>query len=130
MLGGGNPVGGVVGTGTTINYIGNHVYAYSGVKASSGTTTNFLDFTTGNSGYMVIEIQPVYVAQGTNNIQFIASLDGQVVNQTELTSSRDYTPFDSMKLIVPPDTRVEIAVDNVSGGTEDCAISVTGEVFY
>tara|TARA_Y100001963_G_scaffold119398_1_gene166553 strand:+ start:237 stop:635 length:399 start_codon:yes stop_codon:yes gene_type:complete len=132
MLGGGNPVGGAnpVGTGTGLNYIGNHAYAYSGVKPTSGTATNFLDFTTSRSGYLVAKIQPVYIAQGTNNIQYIIKLDGQIINQTEVTSSRDYSPYDVLHLIVPPESRVEIAVDNLSSGTEDAAVVFTAEVFY
>ena len=122
---GSNPAG----IGTSINYIGNHAYAYSGVIASSGTATAYLQFTTGN-GYIVAEIQPVYVGQGTNNIQYIVKLDGQIINSTEVTSSRDYTPFDTMKIIIPAYTKVEVLVDNVSGGTEDAAVVLTGEVYY
>ena len=132
MLGGGNPVGGAnpVGTGTGLNYIGKHVYAYSGVKASSSSTINFLDFTTSSAGYIVAKVQPVYVGQGTNNIQYIVKLDGQIINQTEVTSSRDYSPYDVLHIIIPPESRVEIAVDNLSGGSEDAAVVFVGEVFY
>jgi hypothetical protein len=117
------------GTGSGINYVGNHAYAYSGISDSSGTETNYLDFTTGN-GYIVAKVQPVYAGQSTNNIQWLIYLDGQIINQVEVTSSRDYTPYDALLLVIPAYTHVQIAVDNVSGGTDPVGVVLTGEVFY
>ena len=50
MLGGGNPVSGnPTGTGTSLNYIGNHAYAYSGLIGIDDGAPVMLEFTTGNS---------------------------------------------------------------------------------
>ena len=51
MLSGGNPTGGAnpTGIGKTINYIGNHAYAYSGLIGIDDGAPVMLDFTTGNS---------------------------------------------------------------------------------
>ena len=121
---GGNPAG----TGSSINYIGNHAFAYSGSIASSATETNYLDFTIGPQ-YIVATIQPVYFAEGTNNIVFNIRLDGELVQSVEVTSARDYTPFEAINLIIPPYAHVEISVDNRSGGTEDCGVALTGRVY-
>ena len=44
MLGGGNPVSGAnpSGTGTILNYIGSHAYAYSGDVSVDGNATTML----------------------------------------------------------------------------------------
>ena len=57
MLGGGNPVVGgsnPSGTGSSINYIGEHAYAYSGeITSGSGTTKTLLNFITASNSYIV-----------------------------------------------------------------------------
>ena len=52
--GGGGPISSSnpAGTGTGINYIGNHAYAYSGVFSASTTESNMLKFSTGNAYIM------------------------------------------------------------------------------
>ena len=103
-------------------------YAYSGTKDSSGTATNYLDFTT-NSEYIDAKIQPIYFAQGTNNVSWLIKFNGQDVQYAEVTSGRDYTPFQEILLIIPPLTFVEVEVDNLSGGTEAVGVSITGKVY-
>ena len=117
------------GTGTGLNYIGNHAYGYSGIKDSSGSIVNYLDFTTGN-GHIVANVQPIYAGQSNNNIQWLIYLDGQIISQAEVTSSRDHTPFQPMLLIIPPYSHIEVAVLNVSSGTDPVGVVLTGEVFY
>ena len=47
--GAGNPVGGsFTGPAEALEIIGDHAYAYSGLKASSTAAANHLDFTSGN----------------------------------------------------------------------------------
>ena len=111
-----------------LSIIGNHCYAYSGSKASSGTATNYLEFTTGKH-YIVAKLQPAYFAQGTNNVSWLIKFNGQDVQYAEVTSGRDYTPFQEILLIIPPLTFVEVEVDNLSGGTEAVGVSITGKVY-
>ena len=60
ISGAGNPVGGSnpAGTGTGLNYIGNHAYGYSGIvnSASQDENVTLMSFTTG-SHYVVCEVQ-------------------------------------------------------------------------
>jgi hypothetical protein len=115
-------------TGLTLNYIGKHCYAYSGSKASSGTKTNFLEFTTGKH-YIRAKFQPIYFAEGTNNVSWVIKFNGQSIQSTEVTSARDYTPFQEILLLIPPLTFVEVEVDNLSGGTEAVGAAITGKVY-
>ena len=122
---GSNPAG----TGTSLNYVGDFAYAYSGLVATSATPTNCLDFTTGNTIF-VGSFQPFYLGDSTNNIRWDVKFDGQIVTGTEVSSSRDYSPYEEISIIIPPFTRVEISMDNLSGGTEDAGATITGRVYY
>jgi len=105
-----------------------HCYAYSGAKDSSGTATNYLDFIT-NSEYIDARIQPVYFAQGTNNVSWLIKFNGVSITYAEVTSGRDYTPFQELFLIIPPFTHVEVEVDNLSGGSESVGVVLVGKVY-
>ena len=130
ILGGaGNPVGGsFTGPAEALEIVGDHAFAYSGLKDSSATPTNYLDFTTGNY-YFVGVIQPVYLGDSTNNIRWDVKLNGQVVTGGEVSSSRDSSPFQEMMLIVPAYTKVEVSLDNLSGGTEEAGVTMTGRIY-
>jgi len=117
------------GTGSGLNYIGDHAYAYSGLVATSATPTNCLEFTTGNS-YLVATFQPFYLGDSTNNIRWDVIFDSQIVAGSEVSSSRDSSPYEEINLIIPPYTHVEISMDNLSGGTEDAGATLTGRVYY
>jgi hypothetical protein len=122
---GGNPVG----TGTGLNYIGDHAYAYSGIAASSPTPATVLNFSTANQ-YIVAQFQPIRTADSTDNVQWLINFDGQTVSGVVVNSSRDSTPYEPLTLIIPAYTRVEVIQDNVSGGTDDCGFVVTGRIYY
>ena len=62
---GSNPAG----TGSSINYVGNHAYAYSGIIASTTTEANMLDFTIGNQ-YVMAQFSWGYDAQIGNDAIF------------------------------------------------------------
>ena len=127
--GAGNPVGGsFTGPAEALEIVGDHAFAYSGVKATSDTPVNFLDFTTGNY-YFVGKMQPVYLGDSTNNIRWDVKLNGQVVTGAEVSSSRDGTPYQEMMLIVPAYTKVEVSLDNLSGGTQDAGVTLTGRIY-
>ena len=69
MLGGGNPVSGAnpSGTGTILNYIGSHAYAYSGDVSVDGNATTMLKMQTQNS-YAVGTIQVGSTESGNDDI--------------------------------------------------------------
>ncbi len=117
----------VTGFGLQFTNDNKFCYAYTGERPTSSSKTTFLDFTT-NSEYIVATIQPIYFSQGTNNIAYQIDFNGQIVQYAEVTSSRDYTPFQDIQLIIPPFTRVEIKLDNLSGGSETAGVALTGKV--
>jgi len=117
----------VTGFGLQFTNDNKFCYAYSGARSTSSSNTTFIDFTT-NSEYIVARIQPVYFSQGTNNIAYQVDFNGSAVQYAEVTSSRDYTPFQDIHLIIPPFTRVEIKLDNLSGGSEVAGVALTGKV--
>jgi hypothetical protein len=107
MLGGGNPVAGAnpAGIGKTLNYIGNHAYATSGMIAgSTSSDTTYLEFETGN-GYIVGELQQGSTNETTRKTVFV-SYDSQTVIQMDVDNAYPF-PND-YKLLIPPFTKVKI----------------------
>ena len=118
----------IASTGKGIRYIGNYCYAYSGLSNTSGSTVNYLEFTSG-SGLIVSKIQPCYRGDSTTNLSYIISFNGVEVFGLEITSSRDYSPYEKVLLIIPPYTKVEISIANLQGGTVAAGVSLTGRVY-
>jgi hypothetical protein len=105
--GAGNPVGGSnpAGIGQTLNYIGNHAYATSGMVAgtTSGRTT-YLEFQTGNA-YIIGELQQGSTNETTRKTVFV-SYDDQRIIQMDVDNAYPF-PND-YKLLIPPQTKVKI----------------------
>jgi len=116
------------GTGSSINYIGNHAYAYSGKVASSGTAFNLLDFTTGSS-YILAELTCFYAVQGAgSDMQFTVKLNGEIIGQFNLTDSNDVTEF-PVPFLIPSYSHFEVEQDNLASSTEPVAASIVGRVY-
>jgi hypothetical protein len=115
-------------TGLELNIIGDHAYAFSGIKATSATPTNFLDFQTG-AYYLVGFWQPTYLSDSTNNVRYDIQLNGLLVAGAEVNTSRDDTPFNKLIIIIPPFTHVEVVIDNLSGGTNNAGVVLTGRIY-
>ncbi len=104
-----------------------HAYAYSGAVASSASQLVILDFYT-NSEYILAKFQPFYRSDSGNNISYRIKFNDIEIAGVELTSSRDYTPYDEIHLIIPPFTNVVVTHANISGGTNEAGMNVTGKV--
>ena len=113
LIGGGgapNVVGGSpAGTGTGINYVGNHVYAYSGGAPANTTPVTALDFTTGNE-YIVGELTLSLAIQDEAASTAVAisnvDLNGELsFNLLAGFSGADSAPSDSIKILIPPQSR-------------------------
>ena len=125
--GAGNPVGGsFTGPAEALEIIGNHGYAYSGMKASSDTPTPYLSFTSGNYTF-VGEMEPSYHTDSGDNVQFYLELNGSNIISVSLTSSINVFP--NRTVIIPPYSQVEIFVDNLDGGTSSVGVSLTGRIY-
>ena len=133
MLGGGNPVGGQnpTGVGSVLNYIGEHVYLYTGgVSNDSTNETTMAEFTTAGNSYIVGTWQPGYVDNSTNDFQFRLYFNDQVVASIVLTSARDYSPYEEIDIIIPTDTKVKLTVKALSSSeTILTSAMITGRVY-
>ena len=125
LLGAANPAG----TGTSINFVGSHAYAYNYNSAASGTFTA-LDFNTGNE-YIV-----GYVTAGQDNKQgaeheFRLKINSEVVfeckndNGTEITA---YSPFTAPAyVLLPPNSHILMEVE--MSASSPVSVIFVGEVY-
>jgi len=121
--------GGTAGIGQTLNYIGNHVYAYSGSFNPTSSGATYLDFTTAGNAYIrgSIEVNADFAGTGGSNFKIEIKIDGQtVVNERDV--GNDYVPGDTeFKLIIPGGSRVEV---EITGADAAANANFTGEVYF
>jgi len=129
MLGGGNPVGGSnpTGIGSILNYVGNHVYAYSGPVDVPTSETTLIDFVTGNN-YIVAKFQPAFISNTSDDTQFDVKINGELITRIHITSATATTPYEEIELIIGANTRVEITCTSANT-TRTCAAMLTGRVY-
>jgi len=117
MLGGGNPVGGSnpSGIGTSINYVGNHAYANSGVIQVNTTEQTHLKFDTG-AEYLVgeFELQGAVNLADINDgvvVAFIITMNGEVVAQPKVGTVTEAMPtVEHYKILIPPFSSILVQV--------------------
>ena len=133
MLGGGNPVGGSnpAGTGGSINFVGDHCYAYSGPILSAGASsadTTYLDFTMPDNTYAVGWLNLTELNAGNSAERFVdVIVDGQKICNIKADSSPDFLNNFPIPLLLPPGAHVEVKV-GVNGG-ETFAITFRGRTY-
>jgi hypothetical protein len=134
--GAGNPVGGSnpAGIGQTLNYIGNHAYAYSGVVTSAGSqgdaTTTALKFETAGS---YIEVTIAWGNTQTSNTadnMFKIKMDSQEVYGVRFREGGDsnHTNPKNLHLIIPPYTSFEALV-GTSADAHNWTVTLVGRVY-
>ena len=130
VSGGANPAG----IGNTLNYIGNHVYGYSGAIALDGTTNEntYMKFTTGTS-YVVgtVQFNNLDEGAGTDDMIYKVYFDEQVIQSYRVGSANIYTsPDNTIPILIPPYTTVKITVkDLTQASTISNIVSIVGEVY-
>tara|TARA_Y100001951_G_C11116017_1_gene170128 strand:- start:177 stop:575 length:399 start_codon:yes stop_codon:yes gene_type:complete len=131
MLGGGNPVGGnPAGTGTGLNYVGNHAYAYSGTQSATNVPVTLLDFTIG--AHYVKGIIQFYQPpnQGTDNMGFDVSINGEKVYGIEFVQGADSGRYNEMVVIIAPYDHIQITSNNFSGTSgREVGVNIVGRVY-
>jgi len=122
---GGNPSG----TGGSINYIGNHAYAYSGAVAVNNETTLLL-FTTQNS-YIVCKFQPQYLEASfsSDDIIYRIKANNELIALVTVTATREYTPYEEVELLLAPYTTIEITAENTEDNSKNAGAIITGRVY-
>lgn len=130
--GGGGPIGvsNPVGTGASLNIIGEFAYAYTGIQQATDAGATFLDFTTGQ--YLFVgEFQLLTADISGNDIKADVTLNGEVaLSQTYRNDGNGPAGIFPMDLIIPADTHVQIVVTNVSGGgNKPYSAAMTGRIY-
>ena len=132
LLGGAGNVGGSnpAGTGASLNYIGDHCYAYSGPITSTDATaadaTMFL-FTTGSS-YIIASIDYADQESGSDKRFLLAEIN----DETVYTSDFDDAPWKGMspflKILIPPYSKFKLSY-GMAGVNVIAAAVLTGRVY-
>jgi hypothetical protein len=131
MLGGGNPVGGSnpAGTGSSINYVGNHAYVASGQVAVDDNVATLSDFSTGQL-YIVGEAMFAMGNAGGDDYEYTVLFDGQVVDQFNVNGGANAPDRNARPLLIPPYTRVQFQAQNVTDDSAaDHSVFFVGEVY-
>ena len=131
-VGGGNPSG----TGSSLNYIGDHCYANSGT-GSAGTGGDFiaLDFTTGANSYIMAKLYVTYDADDLGSGEqfgYVVSSDGITILFTRRESSaadvvNNPLPHKVEFLIAPQSRIIVKGISNASA--LDMSFVLTGRVY-
>ena len=133
MLGGGNPVSGAnpSGTGTILNYIGKHAYAYSGNVSVDGNHTTMVKMSTQNS-YVVGTLQVGSSESGNDDIELILLLNNEniIVQSFSNTFSTSIQGYNELEILIPPFSLMELTL-KVAGGTPPtiCQAMFQGRVY-
>jgi hypothetical protein len=110
---GSNPAG----TGSSINYIGDHAYAFSGEGTSgSGTTITLLDFSTASGSYIVGTIQFGFGGVKSNDDERAEIyVDSQLVAANIYNNNYERSELNSFRVILPPSSRITVKLVKVTG---------------
>tara|TARA_R100000664_G_C2671940_1_gene83605 strand:+ start:122 stop:535 length:414 start_codon:yes stop_codon:yes gene_type:complete len=125
VAGGGNPAG----VGSSLNYIGEHAYMYTGSVSVNTSETTIAEFGTGGNSYIKGTWQPQIMVNTTDDIFFKLFLNNQLVASCVTTSSKDYAPFEEIEILIPSDTIIKITGQNLGSGSKDCGAIIVGRVY-
>ena len=134
MLGGGNPVGGSnpTGIGSSINYIGKHAYASSGIITVDNNETNLLKFAVASGQYIVATYYfNMIQAQGEQYLYKIY-VNEQVINGYNAPGGSDtVTSADNpIQVLLAPNDEVRATAQNSqTTAARDQIVSMVGEVY-
>jgi len=129
--GAGNPTGGTAGVGKGLNYVGEHVYAYSGIvtDAASGTASvSALDFRTG-SGYIIAKLSILSDETGSAGLYTKIELNGENIFRLNIdaTASGAHQFDNPFRLLIPAYSRFHLYVG--SNDTVDFTAFIVGRVY-
>jgi len=122
----------IAGAGLELNYVGDHVFAYSGVRATSNTDVNLLSFT---SGSKIIKADVFFGYLDNDNKSFEYKIlfnsvlvSGWVTGGAGNQANADISPI--IPIVIPPYTEVLITAKNISSpdSVDQCA-TLTGRVY-
>jgi hypothetical protein len=117
------------GVSNSFQYIGEHVYAYTGSKSFDGNETTVFEATTG-SGLINAKIQASVQHDTSDDVLVKLYLNNvQVMGDLITSAPTEVLFFDPFRLLIPPNTTVKITADNEgSTSTLPIYITITGKV--
>ena len=133
MLGGGNPVSAnPAGTGSNINYIGDHAYLHSGVVGVDNNVTTLFECDIANNQYIVAELQIFNGTLSNEDIEYNVLLNGEVIVTftCQLVSNEDFITHDPINLILVGGSKLKVTAQNlVSSTPRNHTTILTGRVY-
>jgi len=102
-------------------------WVYSGSVLVGTAATKVATFQT-QSEYLVGGVSIFVISDTTDDLEFIVKFNDVTILETNTTSYKDYAPYASIPLIVPPFTVVKLEAFNLLTGSKNVAMNFTGEV--
>jgi hypothetical protein len=133
--GAGNPVGGTAGVGTSLNYVGDFAYAYSGAADAASSSDTRLKFSTGNEiivGKITGNGACDATSLGDGNItSFTIQVNGETVSVMKVDTSTEDSPMTAVNnLILAPYSEVTVLSQSDGAGTDRVTtVLFTGRVY-
>jgi len=133
ILGGAGNVAGSnpAGTGTSLNYVGDHCFGYSGQLAIPGSATTMLQFETGGQ-YIVAKVLFQSNNSTADDYTATVSMNDEKVSEVFIQNTGQLYPYGSvpLNLVIPPYTKVEIFMENKSSSSGyTWYATITGRVY-
>jgi len=118
------------GTGSTLNYIGDHVHLYSGIVGVASSETTIFQCDVPSNQYIVAKLQ-IFLGVATNeDFVYKIKINDEIVMQYTLnqTSTELYTSDEPLYLILAPYSTLTVTGQG-SGSTRDHTATLTGRVY-
>jgi len=119
-------------TGKSLNIVGKYAYGYSGIVEVTDASIAGLDFITPKG--MIDCIAQFHYSEGSSDdIQYTVKFNGEVVLQYFVSESHggsSFYPGAPLYLMLPPLTRVEFLMENISTSTaRDNTVTLIGKIY-
>ena len=123
---GGNPSG----TGGSLNYIGEHVYGYSGIISITNVEQSLMEFTTSGSAYIVAKVQFSYANAAGDDYLYKIYLDNQIIQSYVNAAGTTQYGDDVLNILIPPESKVKFTAANItdSSDQQQC-VSIVGRIY-
>jgi len=119
------------GTQKGLSILSDRCYALSGVIGVAQAEVSMLDFST-EANIIKADIQLVSAVEVSDNYEFKVKFNGQTIWKQRLTNTVQLYPYGiyPIQLVIPPLTKVEITLYNVSADTSrEWSVSLTGRIY-
>jgi hypothetical protein len=126
VVGGGAPAG----VGTSLNFVGDHAYAYSGkitTTTASSAATTYLDFSTGNQ-YIVGTFHWLEAYTGNADRFIDIQINGESVMAGQADDSANQLYAQPIEILLPPYSRITVKY-GIGGQTVDVTWIMQGRVY-